>query len=102
MAASGSPPPPLSTPYAAKIITFVNTAFIHVLANFIVHMHHRVKDAPPFEVHAMDDNAYLICTRMLTGGLNKDSCVRADCCNWTHGFPVKLTRDPIHTIALPT
>ena len=39
-------------PYHAKIITFVNTAFLHVLANFVVHMRMRVTDAPAYEVCA--------------------------------------------------
>ncbi|KAL1499324.1 hypothetical protein AB1Y20_011532 [Prymnesium parvum] len=87
-----TPDRPPCRPYAARVITFANTAFLHVLANFIAHMHHHVREAPLFEVHAMDDATFVVCTRMLHTGLRADRCVRPACCNWTHGFPEKYVR----------
>ena len=69
--------------FPARLVTFVNVGFVHMLANLIAH-HNSLTTPPPLEVLALDDAAMTVCTRMLRWGWG-DRCVRAPCCNASHG-----------------
>jgi len=71
--------------FAARVVTFANVRFIHMLANWIAHMHQGVHRQFPFEVQALDNETYTVCLRMLSSEM-AGSCVRAPCCEVSQGI----------------
>ena len=84
MAATESLPTNASR-YAAKVLTFANTPFIHVLVNLVAHLHRLPGGAPEVEVHCLDEATFVVCERLFTTR-DRSSCLRASCCTAGQGF----------------
>lgn len=72
-----------------RVVTFANVRFIHMMVNFIAHMHHSIHSHFPFEVRTLDDVTFMVCMRSLPLALG-GRCFREPCCNESQpfrGFP---------------
>ena len=63
------------------VLTFADDGFSLMLENFMAH--HRSIHAPAIEAHCLDDKIFSTCLGLVQG--SRHTCIRAQCCNASHG-----------------